>query len=64
MHCRHHRVYCLSPRLNVRMVSHGGIIFTGENRETSRETYPSPILPTTYPTLTDPGANRILRSLS
>jgi hypothetical protein len=52
--CGHQRAYCLSPRWNVRMDSHGGITLTGE---ILRETCPSTTLSTTNPTLSNPGAN-------
>jgi hypothetical protein len=39
------------------MESHSGIVLTGENRRTRRETCPSSTLSTTSPISTDPGAN-------
>jgi hypothetical protein len=41
--------------------SDGGMILTGENRRTRRETCPSATLPTTNPTWNDLGANPGLR---
>jgi len=47
----------VQPHIVVYMESHGGMILTGENRKTRRETCPSATLSTTNPTWTDPGAN-------
>jgi hypothetical protein len=38
------------------MDRHGGMIFTGENRRTRRETCPSAALSTTNPTWNEPGS--------
>jgi hypothetical protein len=43
------------------MESHGGMILTGENRGTRRQTCPSATLSTTNPTWIEPGANPGLR---
>jgi hypothetical protein len=43
------------------MESHGGMIWTGENRRTRRKTCPSATLSTTNHTWSEPGANPDLR---
>jgi hypothetical protein len=43
------------------MESYGGMILTGENRSTRRETCPSATMSSTNPTYTEPGANSGLR---
>jgi hypothetical protein len=52
----HQRAYCSSCRWYMSIESHGGIILTGGNRRTRRETCPSATSSTTNPTWTDPGA--------
>jgi hypothetical protein len=61
LNCGYQRAYCSSPTWYVSMESHGGIIFTGENRRTLRKTCPIATLSTTNPTWTDLGAKTGLR---
>jgi hypothetical protein len=56
LNCGHQQARCSSPRY-MSMESHGGMILTGENRKTWRETCPSSTLSTINPTWTDPGVN-------
>jgi hypothetical protein len=57
LNCCHHWAYCSSLRWKMSLESDGGIILTGENRRTRKETWPSATLSTTNPTWTKPGAN-------
>jgi hypothetical protein len=52
--CGHQRSYCSFPRS---VQSHGGVLLTGENRRTRRETCLSATLSTADATWTGPGTN-------
>jgi hypothetical protein len=55
------RAYCWSPRWHIWVWSCSGMIFTGENRRTERETCPCATLSTTNPIWSDLGMNTGLR---
>jgi hypothetical protein len=54
LNCSHQRAYC-SPPGDMSMDNYGGMILTGENHRTGRETCPSITLSTTNPTWIDRG---------
>jgi hypothetical protein len=55
--CGNQWIYCSPLRWYLSMESHGGMILTGENRKTQRETCHSATLPTTNTIWSDPGSN-------
>jgi hypothetical protein len=57
LNCGHQRSYFSPPRRYNIMESHGGMIWTGENRRTRSETCPGATMFSTNLTLSDPGAN-------
>jgi hypothetical protein len=61
MNCGHQRSYSSSPRWDMSMARHDGIILTEENWRARRKACPSAALYTTNPTWTDRVANSCLR---
>jgi hypothetical protein len=57
LNCSHQQACCSSPRWYLSIESHGGMILTGENWRTQRETCPSATLSTTNPIWSDLGVN-------
>jgi hypothetical protein len=57
----HQQACCSYSRWYMGMYNHGGMILTGENRRTRRQTCPNATLSTINPTWTDLSANPVLR---